>query len=105
MGGFVLPQEHRSSDQRITQLRGFLEDEDEGFNLDPGFTVDADGNLLITGGSGDPPRQARTAVVEGLNTSEDATMGEPVEREIMGEREYDQAEVTALSGFQMLQLR
>ena len=105
LGGFILPQEHRSSDQRVPRLGGLLEDEDEGFNLDPGFTVDADGNLLITGGSEDQYRQARVANLEGLNTGEDATMGEHVPEEIMGERENDQAEVSALSVIQMLQLR
>ena len=97
LGGFILPQERQSSDQCITRLGGLLDDEDEGFNLDPGFTVDADGNLLITEGSGDPQRQARTAIFEGLNTREDVTMGEHVEGETMRERENDQAEVTALS--------
>lgn len=105
LGGFILPQEYRSSDQRITRRGGLLEDEDEGFNLDPGFTVDADGNLVITEGSGDPQRQARTAIVEGLNTSEDAIMGEHVEGDMMGEREHDQAEVTALKVTSMMLLK
>lgn len=95
LGGFILPQEHRSSDQRIPRLRGLLEDEDEGFNLDPGFTVDADGNLLITGGSEDPHRQAPLPNLEGLNTGESTTMGETIQGEIMGESER-QIEVIAL---------
>lgn len=97
LGGFVLPQEHPSSDQRIARLGGLLEDEDEGFNLDPGFTVDADGNLLITGDSGDLHRQARAANLEGLNISENANMGERMQGDIMGERERDQVQVLALS--------
>ena len=105
LGGFILPQEQRSSDQRNTQLRGLLEDEDEGFNLDPGFTVDADGNLLITGDSADPQRQAPTFILGGLNTREDAAMGEHVEGQIMGEREHDQAEVIALGVTWKLYLR
>lgn len=101
LGGFVLPQEHRSSDRRIPRLEGLLGDEDEGFNLDPGFTVDSDGNLLITGGSGDPHRQARTTNLEGLNTTEDAMMSERMREEILGEREHEQAEVNILGVIEM----
>ena len=46
LGGFVLPSEHVSSAQRSTRLGRLLDDEDEGFNLDPGFTFDDEGNLI-----------------------------------------------------------
>ena len=46
LGGFILPGDNISSAQRHSRLGRFLEDEDEGFNLDPGFSVDADGNLI-----------------------------------------------------------
>lgn len=102
LGGFILPEESRSSVQRITGLGGLLEGEEEVFNVDPGFTVDADGNLLITGDSGDPQRQAGVANLEGLNIGEDATMGERMQEEIMGERERGQAEVSAPGVIQLL---
>ena len=46
--GFILPGDNMSSTQRSARLERFLEDEDEdeGFNLDPGFSIDADGNLI-----------------------------------------------------------
>ena len=46
LGGFILPSDNPSSAQRSARIGGLLEDEDEGFNLDPGFTIDADGNLI-----------------------------------------------------------
>lgn len=50
LGGFILPGDNMSSTQRSARLGRFLEDEDEdedeGFNLDPGFSIDADGNLI-----------------------------------------------------------
>ena len=49
VSGFVVPQDNRSSTHRSTGVAGgFLEEIDEGFNLDPGFTVDKDGNLILT---------------------------------------------------------
>lgn len=59
LGGFVLPEDDRYSLHRGLDTGGLLRDEDEGFNLDPGFTVDADGNLLLTG-SQEAPRQQNT---------------------------------------------
>ena len=46
LGGFILPGENVSSAQRNARIGRLLEDEDEGFNIDPGFTIDADGNLV-----------------------------------------------------------
>ena len=46
IGGFMLPAENVSSAQRSAQLRRLYDDEDEGFDLDPGFSFDADGNLI-----------------------------------------------------------
>lgn len=49
VGGFVVPEDNRSSAHRNIGAAGeILEDIDEGFNLDPGFTVDKDGNLILT---------------------------------------------------------
>ena len=46
IGGFILPDENLSSIQRSERLGRLLVDEDEGFNIDPGFSIDADGNLI-----------------------------------------------------------
>ena len=46
LGGFIFPSDNPSSAQQSARIGGLLEDEDEGFNLDPGFSIDADGNLI-----------------------------------------------------------
>lgn len=46
LGGFILPEEDIGSAQRSMRLGRLLDDEDEGFNIDPGFSIDADGNLI-----------------------------------------------------------
>lgn len=48
-GGFDLAGDDRASVRPSPRLRSLLEDEEEGFNLDPGFTIDADGNVVLTG--------------------------------------------------------
>ncbi len=42
----MLPRESVSSVQRSAQPGRLLDDEDEGFNFDPGFTIDAEGNVI-----------------------------------------------------------
>ena len=46
IGGFILPDDNLSSVHRRERLGRLLDDEDEGFNIDPGFSIDADGNLI-----------------------------------------------------------
>ena len=46
LGGFILPAERVSSAQRNARIGRLLDDDDEGFNNDPGFSIDADGNLV-----------------------------------------------------------
>ena len=46
LGGFQLPSEHASSAQRNERLERLLEDDGEAFNIDPGFSIDAEGNLI-----------------------------------------------------------
>ena len=48
-GGFGLPGDDRALARPSSIRPSLLEDEDEGFNLDPGFTIGADGNLTVTG--------------------------------------------------------
>lgn len=61
IGGYMLPDDDDDTIRRSTEVGGFL-DKEEGFNLDPGFTVDEDGNLIITGDQKTPQTQtvART---------------------------------------------
>ena len=44
--GFVLPGEDRSSAQRASRMRSILGDE-EGLDLDPGFTFDEQGDIVF----------------------------------------------------------
>ena len=46
LGGLQLPSEHVSSAQRNERLERLLEDDGEAFNMDPGFSIDAGGNLI-----------------------------------------------------------
>lgn len=57
IGGYILPDDDHGSIRRSTDVGGFV-DEEEGFNLDPGFTVDEDGNLIITGDQKTPQTQS-----------------------------------------------
>jgi hypothetical protein len=97
LGGFILPEEHRSSVQRSIRLGGLLEGEEEGFNLDPGFTVDADGNLLITGSAEDPQRQDGLGSAAAPTIGEDPVMSDRMREEMTGERGPSQADVSALT--------
>ena len=49
IGGFQLPSEQGSSIQRQQRINRLLEDDGEGFDIDPGFSIDADGNVLVEG--------------------------------------------------------
>ena len=46
LGGFMLPGENIGSAQRRERPARMPEEEDEGFDLDPGFSFDAEGNLI-----------------------------------------------------------
>lgn len=79
LGGFIMPEDRRSSVQRSIGLGGLLEGEEEGFNLNPGFTVDADGNLLVMESLEDPQRQTGRAIIGGPDTGEDAITSENIQ--------------------------
>ena len=51
LGGFVLPEDDYGSAQPSARLGRLLDDEDEGFNNDPGFFIDGEGNVI----EGAPP--------------------------------------------------
>ncbi|KAL6721901.1 R8 protein [Lecanora helva] len=59
LGGFVLHSEHVSSAQRSAQFGQPLVEEDEDFNFDPGFALDAEGNIIEepTTGPNQAPRE------------------------------------------------
>ena len=88
LGGFVLPSEHESSAQRSARLGRLFEDEDEGFNLDPGFTIDADGNLIEEHTPG--PGAAPTG---GVRLGSDPAASEQVRQELLEGLQAGQFEV------------
>ena len=49
LGGFIVPGEDRSSAQRSARMRSILGEDEGGFDLDPGFNFDEDGNIIVTG--------------------------------------------------------
>ena len=61
IGGFRLPSEQASSAQRNERLGRLLQDDAEAFELDPGFSFDAGGNLIEEpiGGNADRPSPGR----------------------------------------------
>ncbi|KAL9610666.1 MAG: hypothetical protein Q9167_004646 [Letrouitia subvulpina] len=48
-GGLVLPSSERGSIRPSAGIGRIFDDEEDGFELDPGFTIDVDGNLILTG--------------------------------------------------------
>ena len=45
--GFDIPGDDRSSAQRASRIRSILGEEEEGFDLDPGFTFDEQGEIVF----------------------------------------------------------
>ena len=90
LGGFILPSDNMSSAQRSARIGGLLEDEDEGFNLDPGFTIDADGNLI----EGNTPDLAAAPPV-GVRLGSDSAASVRVRQELLEGLEAGQYQVTS----------
>lgn len=90
LGGFILPSDNPSSAQRSARIGGLLEDEDEGFNLDPGFTIDADGNLI----EGNTPDLAAAPSV-GVRLGSDFAASARVRQELLEGLEAGQYQVTS----------
>ena len=64
LGGFMVPGDERSSAQRSTRMRSILGEDEGGFDLDPGFNFDEDGNIIVTGeGAPEQESAARPAAV------------------------------------------
>lgn len=58
-GGFAFSANTASSARRSDDLGGFVEIEKDDFDPDPGFTIDEDGNLILTEVQGTPHRNKR----------------------------------------------
>ena len=78
LGGFILPDEKVSSAQRSARIGRLLDDDDEDFDSDPGFTIDADGNLVEerTPGAGAAP-------AGGMRLGSDSAASGRVRQELM----------------------
>ncbi|KAL9100473.1 MAG: hypothetical protein Q9163_004163 [Psora crenata] len=86
LGGFPIASEHASSAQRNERLGRLLEDEGEAFDVDPGFSIDAEGNVIE-----EPVAGSRIRPTVGRVPSESGT-GAPVRLgldEGLQQRQYD----------------
>lgn len=92
-GGFDLPGDDRASVRPSSRLRSLLEDEEEGFNLDPGFTIDADGNVVLTGQ--DQPQPTPTAV--GVRIGSESAASARVRQEFEEGRQAAELDVGGVS--------
>ena len=92
LGGFILPGDNVSPGPRSEDLGRLPEEEDEDFNIDPGFTIDADGNLIEERTPG--PGATHTGVVR---LGSDSAASGHVRQEIMEGLQAGQFEVGSLS--------
>ena len=72
LGGFNVPSSDQASARRSLGFRPF-DDDEEGFNLDPGFTFDDDGNMILTGEDALRAHADVAAVPRGRIRSDSAT--------------------------------
>lgn len=91
LGGFMLAGGSVSSAQRSAQLGRVLDDDDEGFNFDPGFTIDSEGNLVEerTAGLG-----AGAAPSGALRLGNDSAASDRVRQELLEGLQAGQYEVS-----------
>lgn len=89
LGGFILPGENGSSAQRRARIGRLLDDEDEGFNIDPGFTIDADGNLVEERTPG-----PSAAPAGGMRLGSDSAASARVRQELMEGQQAGRSEVS-----------
>ena len=90
LGGFVLPSEDRSSAQRNAHMRSILGEDEGGFDLDPGFTFDADGNIIDE----HRPAPGTPAQVPGVRLGSDSALSARVRQEIEAGMEAGQINVS-----------
>lgn len=80
LGGFVLPGDDRSSAQRSARMRSILGEDEGGFDLDPGFNFDEDGNIVVTGEG--TPMPGSTARPSGVRLGSDSATSARVRQEV-----------------------
>lgn len=88
IGGFILPEENPSLVQRGERLGRLLDDDDEGFNIDPGFSIDADGNLIE-----ERTPLAGAAATGGVRLGSDSALSGRVRQDLLEGLQAGQAEV------------
>ena len=88
LGGFILPGENVSSAQRNARIGRLLDDVDEDFNNNPGFTIDADGNLVEERTPG-----LQAAPADGLRIGSDSAVSVRARQDIMEGQQPGQFEV------------
>ncbi|CAD6589209.1 MAG: hypothetical protein ASARMPREDX12_003693 [Alectoria sarmentosa] len=91
LGGFILPGENGSSAQRRARIGRLLDDEDEGFDIDPGFTIDADGNLVEERTPG-----PSAAPAGGMRLGSDSAASARVRQELMEGQQAGRSEPGAM---------
>jgi len=91
LGGFMLPGGIVNSAQRSAQLERLLDDEDEDFNIDAGFIIDAEGNLIEDRTSGPAPGVAPSGAVR---LESDSAASGRVRQELLEGLEAGQFEVS-----------
>ena len=80
LGGFILPGDERSSAQRSARMRSILGEDEGGFDLDPGFNFDEDGNIIVTGEG--TPMPGSTARPSGVRLGSDSAASARVRQEL-----------------------
>ena len=91
-GGFDIPSDHHASARPSSRLRSLLGDEEEGFNLDPGFTIDADGNVVLTGQ--DQPQATPAAAGAGARFGSESAASARVRQELEEGQQAAQLDVS-----------
>lgn len=91
-GGFAFSANTASSARRSDDLRGFIEVEKDDFDPDPGFTIDEDGNLILTEVQRTPHRNKRPEALFKRIGSDSATSAR-VRKEVQEGLEAGQIQV------------
>lgn len=96
LGGFALPGDDRSSAQRTSRMRSIFGEEEEGFDLDPGFTFDEQGEIIFNNAraSAQPESAARPGPVR---LGSDSAASSRVRREIEEGMQAGQLDVSCPS--------
>lgn len=106
-GGFAFSINTASSARRSVDLGGFVEVEKDDFDPDPGFTIDEDGNLVLTEVQSTPHRKGRPEALFKRIGSDSATSAR-VRKEVQEGLEAGQIQVrmcTYPTGYPVILLR